>query len=127
MTLGFFGADYTWKRRFDRILNEGLRRVSFSFIFFELMCPVLRVLLDYLLIPYFLSVSVLKVAPFLEYDMDYIVQNLLVRYSYAVFFLVRAVYFSCGVLISYMQERLDAIRDAKYLLARELTNRPEVL
>lgn len=121
--MGFLGENSTWKRRFDRVLIAGLQRTPFSFIFEELMLPIMKILLDLLLLPYFTSVSVLKIGVMANIDISFVVQNLLVRYSYSIFFLVRSVSFVSSAATDYLQKKLNDIRDAKYLLSRELTNR----
>lgn len=113
-----------WKRRFDLVLNEGLNGISFSFIMTELMIPIMVLLLDYLLIPYFSSLLLLRICVWADTTLDYAVQTLIARYSYAIHLLLRICCYMLACAISYAQKRLDAIRDARYLLARELTNRP---
>ena len=65
----------------------------------------------------------LKIGVMTNIDISFVVQNLLVRYSYSIFFLVRSVSFVSSAATDYLQKKLNDIRDAKYLLSRELTNR----
>jgi hypothetical protein len=123
VTLGLMGETFEWKRRFDRVINEGLSGVTFSFIAVELIFPIMTILLDYLLIPYFLGVSVGKISSFLEYELSFLLQNLFIRYSYSAFLLLRVLYYVGCAATAYTQKKISEVRDTKYLLARELTNR----
>lgn len=121
--MGLFGDNVAWKRRFDRLLNEGIRRADFNFIFTELIIPIMTILLDYLLVPYFFGVSVGKMSGLLEFEMSFQLQNLCVRFSYGVYALLNLINFIICVLWEYGKRKYNEIKDAKYLLARELTNR----
>ena len=123
ISMGVFGDNNTWKLRFDRVFNEGLDRISVSFILTELSLPALVVLFDYMLVPYFLGASAGRLSLYLGYDLSYMWQNLLLRYSYGLCFLLRLLYGLVEVISEYVQKKLYDIRDARYLLSRELVNR----
>ena len=115
------GETYVWKVRFDRVINEGLSRIPFNFIFIELMVPALVVWLDTLLIPYFLGSTV----GYLLKDkyLDYFWRNILLRYSYLMYMAQKAVVYLYHHLAAYATKTYNEIRDSKYLLTRQLTNR----
>ncbi len=118
--LGVFGEN-DWKRRFDRVWNEGLGRLTFAFIFHELTTPALLVLGDVTLVPFFVGVSAARISGF--FGVDYAIYNGILRYSYLFILLLRFSFYCASYIAAYATKIYNDIRDSKYLVAEELTNR----
>ena len=118
--LGVFGEN-EWKRRFDRVWNEGLERLPFAFIFYELTSPAVFALGDFTLVPYFLGVSAARVSGY--FGVKYAIHNCIVRYSYLCMLFVKLSLHCASYIAAYTTKIYNDIRDSKYLVAEELTNR----
>jgi hypothetical protein len=100
---------------------DGVLKVDAWFITFSIIIPITTSLLDFLLTPYFMAKAA---GCFIE---SYTDQTLVVRYSFIVYFMVRVAVYILPQLSWYCFKNFvalcDMIRDKKYLLGTELSNR----
>ena len=116
--LGAFG-DIEWKRRFDRVYNDGLQRIDTIYIITKIMLPIAIYLLDFLVFPYFLS----RVLIMITGTTSYSISTLCTRYSFALYVILRTLWYVLVVLYGILVRLHNEIRDSRYLLGTELANR----
>jgi hypothetical protein len=98
-------------------MNRGVARIETLYILREIFVPTLVKLLDMLVVPYFL-------ARFLSlFVRSYMVQTLMVRYSYATYTAIRATAHLAVYAYHFFITLHNEIRDSRYLVGTELTNR----
>jgi len=117
LLLGGFG-DNEWKVKFERVINQGILGMDLTFVFNEIVFPVLFALGDFIIIPYFISrfIGILITE-------DYQTRSLLVRYSFMTFALLRIAGHALFNMSTYIRKLHNDIRDSRYLVGTELTNR----
>lgn len=116
MALGLFG-ETEWQRRINLVFNRGFVNFDGNFVCFQILVPVMIALLDALLVPFFVSRLLCTVVE------SYQTQTLLVRMAFPSYFLVR-ILAVVGVRVYVALAKLhNEIRDSRYLLGTELTNR----
>ncbi len=112
------GEDNVWQIRFETVLNRGFVNIDVWYIVSNIIVPVCLSLLDMLVIPFFAARVVGSV--FLT---SYTHRSLLVRHSFGTYLLLRALMKLGGSCVGLMRKKYDEIRDSRYLLGSELTNR----
>jgi len=116
--LGAFG-DIEWKRRFDRVYERGLANLDALFVFQNILIPILLYLTDFLIFPYVLSRTVIRVLAI----SDYTVQTRVARYSFCAFLTVMFLWWWVLYVGDGLRRLHAEIRDSRYLLGTELANR----
>jgi hypothetical protein len=117
MLAGVFG-DVLWQLRLELVFLRGFERIDFTFTMVQVTLPVFVFLLDHLLIPYCLARLVGLL--FLE---SYMLRSLIMRYSFAVYLIVRLLFRSYGFIKAKLIKLHNDIHDSRYLLGTELKNR----
>ena len=113
----FLIEDNEWRAKFQRVLNLGLERINLIEISTTILFPIIIWLLDFLLIPFF-------IARCLCYFTDsYTLQSVIVRYSFHVYQTLRIGYAAVCVFHWKLASLYNEIRDTRYLIGTELTNR----
>jgi E3 ubiquitin-protein ligase MARCH6 len=110
-------GDNVWKRNFEMIIADGFTRINAIFILREVMIPLIIILLDPIMFPYFIgrSISVFLVS--------YQHKTILIRYSYLFYFAIRVVYYVYKYVRGLLSRLHNEIRDSRYLVGTELKNR----
>lgn len=98
-------------------MNGGLEQLETIYIATHIVIPVIIWSLDFLLIPYFISKCLCC------FVSSYTYQSLLVRYSYSIYSMIRIGLFFGQKLYKNMIRLHDEMRDSRYLVGTELTNR----
>jgi hypothetical protein len=114
--LGAFG-DTLWKRRFDRVRQNGVTNVQFWETFREVFIPMFMGIGDYLFVPYLVG----KLAA--TYFRSVPMASRLFRYSFAFHMAMRLMLELAELVIGQVRRLHDQIRDSRYLLGVELSNR----
>jgi len=114
--IGVMG-DNIWRRRFDKVMEQGLTRIDTVFILTDIICPIVINMLDLLIIPYFIA----RIFCFMI--QSYSVQTLIIRFSFLVYVLVKLIQYGFGTLHSFLVKVHNEIRDSRSLVGTELTNR----
>jgi len=83
----------------------------------QLVLPVLTVLMDLLLVPYFMA----RVGCMFVHD--YQTRTVMVRFSYHLYLLLRLAGHLSLQLIRYLSALHQDVRDSRYLIGTQLTNR----
>ena len=118
--LVFYGliGDILWRLRFQIILLRGFDLVNFNFTLHGVILPLMINLLDHLLVPYCAARLI-----GLFYLDSYPLRTLIMRYSFLIYFLLRATVASYGFVKEKIIKLHNDIRDSRYLLGTELNNR----
>lgn len=106
-----------WHVRFTRVLNMGLEGINMTYIIIHIISPIMLYLSDFLVIPFFIS----KLISY--FISSYTIQTLLVRYSFLFYLVFRLLFKLTIVAYGYLIVLYNEIRDTRYLLGTELTNR----
>lgn len=109
--------DSEWSAKFQKVINDGVGDLDALYIVTHIIGPVTIWLLDFLLVPYFFA----KCLCF--FTTSYATQTMLVRQSYPFYLVLRALILIARKLYLFILKLHDEIRDSRYLLGKELTNR----
>ena len=107
----------------DRWMNRDFHRVlDVKLILLGCVFPITVILLDFLCIPYFLArfFGLLFLPP-----TSYQAKTLMVRFSFVTYFALRVLYMVWGVLFDQAKKWYNDLRDSRYLIGTELTNRQQ--
>lgn len=114
---GLFGNNL-WKLKIQLVLLRGFERIDFIFILTKLIFPLLLIMLDHLCVPYCLGKTL-----GLFFSESYLYRSLIMRYSFAVYFILRQLIESYEIIKERIIKLHNDIRDSRYLLGTELNNR----
>ena len=114
--MGVFGPT-VWRQRFLQVIRRGLINADLGFMLSEIILPLFISLCDRLLLPYFIARLV-----GLLYD-SYATRTFLIRYCLPAHGLLLCSWRLLLVLINALCKLHDSVRDSRYLLGMELTNR----
>jgi len=117
LLLGALGEN-VWRARLERVVVQGFMHVDALFVTNEIIFPALLFLCDYLLIPYFLG----RLAG-LVIENSYESKTFLVRFSFLTFVFLRILLSILASSYKAFQKLHNDIRDSRYLVGTELTNR----
>jgi hypothetical protein len=109
--------DQIWRVKFERVMTRGVANIELKFITFEIIIPTITWLLDFLLIPYFISRLICY------FITSYTIQTIIVRYSFLVYFVLRITVFVSKKMYISLEALHNEMRDTRYLVGTELTNR----
>lgn len=114
----FLGGENRWRPIFEQVLAQGIWNVNMMMIFSQIVFPVFLFLADFILVPYFItrSVSIL-----LGWSYDY--RTFAVRYSFIGFAAFRCLFICLVELVAVLTKLHNDIRDSRYLVGTQLTNR----
>ena len=115
-TIWYFEDD-RWKRKFENVINAGLENINMVYITSNIILPIIIWLLDFFLVPYFISKCLSC------FTSSYANQTLLVRYSYYIYLMMRIGIFAGKGVYKELVALHDEMRDSRYLVGTELTNR----
>ena len=113
--------DNALRNNIERVINLGVERINLTFTFREIIFPVLFNTSDFILIPYFFS----RLAG-VYFDLPYEMKSKLVRLSFVMYLLFRLFVFSMKEIYSILKKKYNDIRDSRYLIGTELTNRSTI-
>ena len=114
--MGLLGEN-EWKRKWQRLYDQGVTNIDLRFVFLDILLPLVLLCSDHLLVPYFLSRTICF------YIRSYELQTLVTRYSFLIYFLIFKVFDSVKAGLSYFHGLYNQVRDSRYLIGTELTNR----
>lgn len=114
--MGVFG-DTKWKRRLQRLVDQGFTNLDPHFVCAELVFPVMLTCLDLLLVPFFASRTIAI------YLSSYRAQTAVARYSYLVYFILIQSMHLTKLAFDQMGNLYSHLLDSRYLIGTELTNR----
>lgn len=116
--LGMFG-DNIWRRKWQRAVDLGILALDPSYILLELIFPIVIICLDYLLTPFFIS----RLMCLFIYSDSYYQQTIVTRFSFLAYFILRQVFKLLVAGMSHIRALHNSVRDARYLVGTELSNR----
>lgn len=116
MLSGVFG-DIDLRIQMEMLLIRGIVLFDATNCIQRIILPVMVVLLDFLLVPYFTA----RVA--CMFIQSYFLRVILVRYCYHTYIVIRALCYLVYSLTTYLIALHNEIRDTKYLIGTTLTNR----
>eukprot|EP01041_Mallomonas_annulata_P006604 gene6604-13369_t len=116
--LGAFG-DNEWMRRFHLVVIRGLTNLDVYFILNKIFFPILIILLDHLVTPFFFA-RLLGMCIGMN---SYVTKTLLVRFSFSFYVFLKLSWWGSLKLYAMLKKLHNEIRDSRYLLGTELTNR----
>lgn len=106
------------RRRMNRVMNQGITHIDFTFVLREILFPVIWNLLEFLAVPYVLG-RVIGLVVTTDYD----TRSLIMRLSFVTYMCILLAYDAWGIMKSSIVKLHNDIRDARYLVGTELTNR----
>ena len=109
--------DNEWAVKFQKVINDGVGNLDALYIYSHIIGPVTIFLLDFTLLPYFFAKCICL------FTTSYATQTMLVRQSFPLYLLLRFLIVIGRKLYQYIVTLHDEIRDSRYLLGKELTNR----
>jgi E3 ubiquitin-protein ligase DOA10 len=109
--------DNEWAIKFQKVINDGVGNLDALYIYTHIIGPVTIYLLDFTLLPYFFAKCICL------FTTSYATQTMLVRQSFPLYLLLRLMIVIGRKLYQYIVTLHDEIRDSRYLLGKELTNR----
>jgi hypothetical protein len=118
--VGALGNQNRFKAPMEQVVRLGIAGVNSYQILRDIIFPVLFLLLDHTLTPYFFS-RVLG-AVYASGDSSTLLQSLIIRYCYASYILLKLVLAACGYFADHLRKVHDDIRDSRYLVGQELAN-----
>lgn len=114
--MGLLGEN-EWKRRWQKFFDQGVTNIDLHFVFLDILSPLMVMCLDHLLVPYFLSRTICF------YIQSYEMQTIVTRYSFLIYFLIFKLFDSVKAAFNYFRGFYNQVRDSRYLIGTELTNR----
>ena len=114
--MGLLGEN-EWKRKWLRLFDQGVTNIDIRFVFLEILIPLVIMCLDHLLVPYFVSRTICFYIP------SYETQTIVTRYSFLVYFMIFKLFDSMTAVFIYFGGLYNQVRDTRYLIGTELTNR----
>jgi flagellar biosynthesis component FlhA len=115
--VGVFG-DNEWRERFSRVFRMGFSRIEFMAILCGIILPIVTLLLDMLIFPYFAARVLCLFA-----TESYVKRTLFVRFSFLACCMLKLAWKGVGSLKVAVINLHNEIRDSRYLLGTELKNR----
>ena len=91
-------GDNTWRRKWQRAIDQGILNIDPYYILTELIIPIVIICLDYLLTPYFIS----RIVCIYILSDSYYQQTLVTRFSFIVYFILRQVMYMYYMYILYV-------------------------
>jgi hypothetical protein len=110
-----------WRQRFERVIQQGITNIDVVYIIKEIFLPILILLLDHLVIPYFFG-RLIGLVIGIQVE-KYTIRTLICRYSFLTYIILKLFIWSMYKLYNILRKLHNEIRDSRYLLGTELTNR----
>ena len=114
---GIFG-DMEIRTHLEMVIIRGFAQFDATHCLHAIVFPVLVLLLDVLLVPYFASRLLCLVLP-----QSYLLRTVLIRFSVHLYVTVRIILYVSYNVVKNLVKLHNEVRDSKYLVGTKLTNR----